>query len=91
MLAKSFARIHRQNLINYGVLPLRFADSSDYDRLVAGDALQADNLRRSLEQGEPIALRCDGLEIETWHDLTADQIEAVLAGGVVNQRRKDAA
>ena len=91
VLAKSFARIHRQNLINYGVLPLRFADPSDYDRLAAGDVLQVDNLRRNLEQGEPIALRCDGLEVETWHDLTTDQIETILEGGVVNRRRKDAA
>ena len=91
VLAKSFARIHRQNLINYGVLPLRFADPSDYGRLAAGDRLQVDNLRRNLEQGEPIALRCDGLEVETWHDLTTDQIETILEGGVVNRRRKDAA
>ena len=91
VLAKSFARIHRQNLINYGVLPLRFADPSDYDRLGTADVLQADNLRRSLEQGEPIVLRCDGLEIETWHDLTTDQIETILEGGVVNRRRRNAA
>jgi len=91
VLAKSFARIHRQNLINCGVLALRFADPGDYDRLVAGDVLQADNLRRSLEQGESIALRYDGLEIEPWHDLTADQIETILAGGVINRRRQDAA
>ncbi len=91
VLAKSFARIHRQNLINYGVLPLRFADLSDYDRLGAGDVLRADNLRRSLEQGEPIVLRCDGREIETWHDLTTDQIETILEGGVVNRRRRDVA
>jgi aconitate hydratase len=91
VLAKSFARIHRQNLVNYGVLPLRFADPSDYDRVAAGEVLQAHHLRRSLEEGAPISLFCAGREIETRHDLTADQIEIILDGGVVNRRRRHAA
>ncbi|HTO78953.1 MAG TPA: aconitate hydratase, partial [Methylocystis sp.] len=91
VLAKSFARIHRQNLINYGVLPLRFADPADYDRVAAGEVLQARHLRRSLEEGAPIALTCAGREIETRHDLTADQTEIILDGGVVNHRRRHAA
>ncbi len=91
VLAKSFARIHRQNLINYGVLPLRFADPTDYDRVAAGEALQARHLRRSLEEGAPITLLCAGRSIETQHDLTADQIEIILGGGVVNRRRRHAA
>ena len=91
VLAKSFARIHRQNLINYGVLPLRFADPTDYDRVAAGEALQARHLRRSLEEGAPTTLLCAGRSIETQHDLTADQIEIILDGGVVNRRRRHAA
>ena len=91
VLAKSFARIHRQNLINYGVLPLRFVDPNDYDRLAADDILQARHLRHNLEEGAPLALLCAGREIETRHDLTADQIEIILDGGVVNRRRRRAA
>ena len=91
VLAKSFARIHRQNLINYGVLPLRFVDARDYDWLAAGDVMQLRQLRRSLEGGEPIALLCSGRQIETRHELTPDQIEIVLDGGVVNRRRRHAA
>ncbi|MGA9601976.1 MAG: aconitate hydratase [Methylocystis sp.] len=91
VLAKSFARIHRQNLINYGVLPLRFVDPSDYDRIAAGDALQARHLRHNLEEGGPLTLLCAGRRIETRHDLTADQIEVILDGGVVNRRRRRAA
>jgi len=91
VLAKSFARIHRQNLINYGVLPLRFADPGDYDRVAAGEVLQARHLRRSLEDGAPISVSCAGREIETRHDLTVDQIETILVGGVVNRRRGHAA
>src|SRR5208283_4128899 len=78
VLAKAFARIHRQNLINYGVLPLRFVDPSDYDRLAAGDILQARHLRHDLEDGGPLTLLCTGRDIQTRHDLTADQIEIIL-------------
>ncbi len=91
VLAKSFARIHRQNLINYGVLPLRFADPSDYDRLAAGERLQVSHLRRHLQEGAPLTLDCAGRSVETRHDLTADQIEIILDGGVVNRRRRLAA
>jgi aconitate hydratase len=91
VLANSFARIHRQNLINYGVLPLRFVDPSDYDRLVAGDILQVSHLRRSLKERAPIALSCAGQAIRTQHDLTAEQAEIILDGGVISHRRRQAA
>ena len=39
MIAKSFARIHGQNLVNFGILPLQFADPGDYDRLEQGDVI----------------------------------------------------
>ncbi|ARN81221.1 aconitate hydratase [Methylocystis bryophila] len=91
VLAKSFARIHRQNLINYGVLPLRFVDPADYERLAAGDVLLVSHLRRSLQEGGPIIIESGGRRIETQHDLTADQIESILDGGVINRRRRHAA
>ena len=40
VIARSFARIHWQNLVNFGVLPLTFADPADYDRLDLGDTIQ---------------------------------------------------
>ncbi len=45
VIAKSFARIHRSNLINFGILPLLFDESSDYDRLKQGDRLRIDNIQ----------------------------------------------
>jgi aconitate hydratase len=60
VVAKRFARIHRQNLINYGVLPLVLANPKDYDRLEKGDVLRARNLRRTLEKGNDITLECGG-------------------------------
>jgi Aconitase C-terminal domain len=54
--AKGFARIHRQNLINYGILPLVFVNLEDYDRLRKGDVLQMYDLRRALASGKEITL-----------------------------------
>ncbi|MGH7828682.1 MAG: aconitate hydratase, partial [Candidatus Binatia bacterium] len=88
VLVKSFARIHRQNLINYGVLPLVFAAPADYDRLEKGDVLSATNLRRSLKNGEDITLEGAGKgAVFTRHDLTQKQIDVILAGGLINWQR----
>ncbi len=87
VVAKSFARIHRQNLINYGVLPLTFANPADYDRLARDDVLSAGDLRRTLKDGGEITLECKGA-VATRHGLTAKQIEMILAGGVINWRRE---
>jgi aconitate hydratase len=89
VLAKSFARIHRQNLVNFGILPLTFLNEADYDRLQQDDVLRVDNVRRTLESGEDITLDCRG-PLRTRHDLTALQIEVILAGGLINWRRNEA-
>jgi aconitate hydratase len=86
VLAKSFARIHRQNLVNYGVLPLTFVNEADYDRLQKDDVLRLDNLRGALKRGEEITLHCRGT-LRARHGLTARQIDVILAGGLINWRR----
>jgi aconitate hydratase len=87
VLAKSFARIHRQNLINYGVLPLTLVHAEDYDRLRTGDVLHARDLRRAIANGEEISLECNGA-IAVKHDLTKKQADAILAGSLINLHRK---
>lgn len=89
VIAKSFARIHRQNLINYGILPLLFIDPRDYDRLEVNEGLRARNLWRKLETDEKILLESSNVTIETQHGLTSDQIEIILDGGVINHRRNN--
>jgi aconitate hydratase len=83
VLAKSFARIHRQNLINYGVLPLTFVDPEDYRRLQKGDVLRAADLLRTLKHGDEVELK-SRKPIPTRHQLTARQIDVILAGGLIN-------
>lgn len=85
MLAKSFARIHWQNLINFGVLPLTFADPSDHDRLEIGDVIEIADVARALSAGPEIVARLgSGGEIRLRHDLSPRQIEVLLEGGVIN-------
>lgn len=89
VLAKSFARIHRQNLVNYGILPLVLVEIGDYERLQKGDVLKASNLREALRKGDTIRLACDG-EIAARHGLTPREVDIVLAGGLINWRRASA-
>ena len=92
VLAKGFARIHRQNLVNYGVLPLVFSEPSDYERLNQGDVLIARDLHRTLKKGGDFILEVQGKEsVSTKHGLTQKQIAVMLDGGLINWRRKSLA
>jgi len=84
--AKSFARIHLQNLINYGVLPLRFENPEEYDRIEQGDTLVLENLHDFLEQGGEIQAVIQGKSdtITLAHDFTDRQRRILRAGGLVN-------
>ena len=86
VLAKSFARIHRQNLVNYGILPLTLVNAADYDRLKKDDVLRIDKLRGALKSGEDVTLDCRG-PLRARHGLTSSQIDVILAGGLINWRR----
>ena len=85
VVAKSFARIHWQNLINFGVLPLTFADPADYDRLDVDEVLQISGLHDSLTESAPISaeLKSNGPPIELRHDLSKRQVELLHSGSVI--------
>ena len=89
VFAKTFARMHHTNLINFGILPLRFIDEADYERLNAGDVLLIPNVRQAIRDGSQITVRntIQGYEFTACHDLTPRQVEIVLAGGLLNQVR----
>jgi aconitate hydratase len=84
VIAEGYARIHEANLVNYGVLPLRFMDPPDHWRLKAGDALTLLDVRASLETGSPIRVHegTNGTEFLAYHSLSARQVEILLAGGL---------
>ena len=87
--ALAIERIHRANLVNFGILPLIFADPADYDKIEEKDALLLPGIRQQLAVGrsvEGIIRKADGSEIKVKfnHPLSARDIELVLAGGRLN-------
>ncbi|WP_163097570.1 aconitate hydratase [Acidithiobacillus ferrianus] len=85
VLAKSFARIHLANLINFGILPLTFVDAADYARVQAGDQLSLDI--RGLALGQALTLRDEtqGLDIPVMPQLaSARDLELILKGGALS-------
>jgi len=89
VIARSFARIHRQNLVNYGILPLTFVDGEDYDKLAPDTTLTLDGLHGALDRGDQTFTVATGDgEIRVRHDLTDKQRQVIRAGGLVNWRRE---
>jgi len=85
VLAKSFARIHHANLVNYGIIPLTFCNPADYDRLSVGDKLLIEDIQQQLEK-EKVSIRRlnDGSEIAASHSLSSRQVAVIKAGGLLN-------
>lgn len=85
VLARSFARLGWQNLVNFGILPLEFADGGDYDDIREGDILACDGLRRNLAEGTPLTVRNEtrAREYPVRHSLSGRQALVLLAGGVI--------
>jgi len=83
VIAKSFARIHHQNLVNFGVLPLTFSDGGDYDALDIDTRIGFDKLREALEAGGPVTAQADGRTLTLEHALTPRQVEILFSGGLI--------
>ncbi len=90
VIVKSFARIHVTNLINAGILPLTFADESDYDRVSMWDSLTLPEVRSRLEKGEQIILKNNttGETLPLGARFSQRQTEILLAGGLLNYTRE---
>jgi aconitate hydratase len=84
-IVKSFARIHKSNLCNFGIVPLTFKDRSDYDRLSKGTMVVFPDIRRRIERGDrEIPVDVDGQTIITVLDVSERQRKHLLAGGTLN-------
>ncbi|WP_066898190.1 aconitate hydratase [Mycolicibacterium houstonense] len=85
VIAKSFARIHWQNLANFGVLALEFADPADYDGVAQDDVLKLTGLRAALADNTPITVTntTQNTNFAVRHRLSPRQIQHVLAGGLI--------
>ncbi|RJP73320.1 MAG: aconitate hydratase [Candidatus Abyssobacteria bacterium SURF_17] len=87
-LVKSFARIHKANLINFGIVPLEFAEASEYEKVNQGDKMLIANIREAIQKGHDIILvLVNGREIQARLTVSPRQREILLAGGLLNQAR----
>ncbi len=89
VIAKSFARIHRRNLIAQGILPLLFKDESDYDKAELGQTWKIDRLHSIAEGEEELEAEIDGEDsITLTHDLLPREREIAVAGGLIRYLRE---
>lgn len=86
VLVKSFARIHRSNLINAGILPLTFQNEADYDKIEQGDTLSLPDVRKAVAAGLPIIVKnvTKGIEIPVDCDLSGRSKDILLSGGLLS-------
>ncbi|HQU43734.1 MAG TPA: aconitate hydratase [Pirellulales bacterium] len=90
VLAKSFARIHWQNLVNFGILPLVFSDESQFDELNDAAVLTIDEPADQLRAGKTVTVENTARHdrFEARHQLSDRQIEILIAGGVINWSKR---
>ncbi len=92
VIVKIFNRIHRANLINFGILPLTFADANDYNKIDFGDELSLENIREQLSSGKQsgeVVLKnvTKRIDIKLNYDLTDRQKKILLTGGMLNMTK----
>ena len=91
VITKSFARIHKANLINSGILPLTFENENDYEKIDLGDELKLENIKKAVEDGGKIVLKnmTKGIEIPLVSDYSERQRKLLSAGGLLNFTSKN--
>lgn len=91
VLVKSFARIHRSNLINAGILPLTFVNESDYDKISLGDELVLPDVKKIILEGGDVVVEnvTTGEKIMAKCELTGRTRDIILAGGLLNYTKEN--
>ena len=86
VFAKSFARIHRRNLVAQGILAFTFADAADYDRAEVGQTWRLPRVREELAEGaDRITVEVeDGEDFTVTHDLAPKEREILVEGGLLH-------
>jgi len=90
VIAKSFARIHWQNLINFGALPLTFVNPEDYNRIAQADELEISDIRQNIDQTARIQVlnKTRNESYPTQHTLSKRQVEMIMEGSLINVVRR---
>ena len=88
VIAKSFARIHRANLINFGIIPFEFQNASHFELLAQGTPVAIENVLGSLREGsKSMEAVADSHRVTLKVDLTPRQRQVLVAGGLLNYIR----
>lgn len=88
VIAKSFARIHWENLVNFGVLPLSFIDPKDYEQIQSDDVIVINQVLDKIKASKEITAEVNGKTIRLKHKLSSRQIEILEDGGLINWVKK---
>lgn len=92
VIAKDYARIAWQNLVNFGILPLEFENGDDLDNIEQGAIVSFTNLKNDVAERNPIKVRIknknEEFEITAKHSLSERQIDLLMKGGVINDFRE---
>ena len=85
ILAKSMERIHEANLLNFGIIPLKFKNEDDYNNIDQGDDIEITGLKKAIEEDKPVIIlnRTKGTDYETIYNLSKRQKKLLLAGGTL--------
>lgn len=92
VIAKSYARIHRKNLTNFGIPPLMFKDPSDYDRIDQDDILTIENVKSQLDNPScelTVRNKTKDYSFTVKHDMSARELELVKGGGYISLHRSE--
>ena len=91
VLVKSFARIHKSNLINAGILPLTFVNTEDYDKIKLGDMLELPNVKDEIANGKQVTIvnKTTGDTIVADCELSDRTRNIIIAGGLLDYTKEN--
>ncbi len=90
VIARSFARIHYANLVNFGIMPLVFANETDYEMVSQGDTIEIKDIKAQIKSGNTVQAKAgSGKELVLRHSLTPRQVDIIIAGGLLNYTVKN--
>ena len=84
VITKTFARIHLANLINFGIIPLTFADVNDYELIKLADKIEFKNIKNIIKENKDLVITVNGKNIKLNYSFTERQKEILFAGGLLN-------
>jgi aconitate hydratase len=90
VLVKSFARIHRANLSNFGIVPLQFVSLDDFEKIAQADVIAFPHIKEEIRKGKDVTVYniTTGYHFKAFHTMSSRELENVLEGGLISKYRK---